>query len=99
MTAIVAANDRLAIGCYDALEARGLSCPGDVSVTGFNDMPFVDRLRPPLTSVRVPQREIGTVAADLLLSQLSDGSRDARQILLEPTLIVRGSTAAPAPPA
>jgi LacI family transcriptional regulator len=96
VTAIVAANDRLAIGCYDALEDRGLACPGDVSVTGFNDMPFVDRLRPPLTSVRVPQREIGTVAADLLLSQLSDGSRDARQILLEPTLTVRGSSAAPA---
>jgi len=93
VTAVVAANDRLAIGCYDALEARGLACPGDVSVTGFNDMPFVDRLRPPLTSVRVPQREIGTVAADLLLSQLSDGSRDVRQILLEATLMVRGSTA------
>ena len=96
VTAIVAANDRLAIGCYDALEARGLACPDDVSVTGFNDMPFVDRLRPPLTSVRVPQREIGTVAADLLLSQLRDGSRDARQILLEPTLIVRSSSAPPA---
>ena len=93
VTAVVAANDRLAIGCYDALEARGLACPGDVSVTGFNDMPFVDRLRPPLTSVRVPQREIGTAAADLLLSQLSDGSRDPRQILLEATLMVRGSTA------
>ncbi len=93
VTAVVAANDRLAIGCYDALEARGLGCPGDVSVTGFNDMPFVGRLRPPLTSVRVPQREIGSVAADLLLSQLSDGSRDVRQILLEATLMVRGSTA------
>ena len=98
VTAVVAANDRLAIGCYDALEARGLACPGDLSVTGFNDMPFVDRLRPPLTSVRVPQREIGTVAADLLLSQLSDDSREARQILLEPTLIVRSSTAPPASP-
>ncbi len=96
VTAVVAANDRLAIGCYDALEARGLACPDDLSVTGFNDMPFVDRLRPPLTSVRVPQREIGTVAADLLLSQLSDDSREARQILLEPTLIVRSSTAPPA---
>ena len=95
VTAVVAANDRLAMGCYDALEARGLACPDDVSVTGFNDMPFVDRLHPPLTSVRVPQREIGKMAADLLLSQLRDGSRDARQILLEPTLTVRGSTAPP----
>jgi LacI family transcriptional regulator len=96
LTAIVAGNDLLAIGCYDTLEARGIKCPDDVSIVGFNDMPFVDRLRPPLTSVRVPQREIGTVAADLLLQRLSDGSEPAREILLEPTLIVRGSTAAPA---
>jgi LacI family transcriptional regulator len=95
LTAMVAANDRLAIGCYDALEARGLRCPEDVSVVGFNDMPFIDRLRPPLTSVRVPQREIGTVAADLLLARLADGSQVVREVLLEPTLVVRGSTAAP----
>ena len=54
------------------LEARGLRCPEDVSIVGFNDMPFIDRLRPPLTTVRVPQREIGTVAADLLLERLAD---------------------------
>jgi LacI family transcriptional regulator len=95
LTAIVAANDRLAIGCYDTLEARGLRCPQDISVVGFNDMPFIDRLRPPLTSVRVPQREIGTVAADLLLQRLADGSQTAREILLEPALVVRGSTAPP----
>jgi LacI family transcriptional regulator len=95
VTAIVAANDRLAIGCYDALETLGLSCPGDVSIVGFNDMPFVDRLRPPLTSVRVPQREIGMVAADLLLRQLSDGAPPYGEILLQPTLTVRGSTAPP----
>ena len=95
LTAIVAANDLLAIGCYDTLEARGLRCPQDISIVGFNDMPFIDRLRPPLTSVRVPQREIGTVAADLLLQRLADGSQTAREILLEPTLVVRGSTAPP----
>jgi LacI family transcriptional regulator len=95
VTAIVAANDRLAIGCYDALEAHGLRCPEDVSIVGFNDMPFIERLRPPLTSVRIPQREIGSVAADLLLEQLADGTVPAREILLEPSLIVRGSTAAP----
>jgi len=96
ISAIVAANDRLAIGCYDALEAHELTCPDDVSIVGFNDMPLVDRLRPPLTTVRVPQREIGTVAADLLLQRLGDGTQTAREILLEPTLIVRGSTAPPA---
>jgi LacI family transcriptional regulator len=95
LTAIVAANDRLAIGCYDVLEARALRCPEDVSIVGFNDMPFIDRLRPPLTTVRVPQREIGTVAADLLLERLADSDQDSREILLEPALIIRGSTAPP----
>ncbi|HUO69464.1 MAG TPA: LacI family DNA-binding transcriptional regulator [Solirubrobacteraceae bacterium] len=95
LTAIVAGNDLLAIGCYDALESRGLRCPEDLSIVGFNDMPFVARLRPPLTSVRVPQREIGTVAADMLLELLADGSGAPREILLEPTLVVRGSTAVP----
>jgi len=93
-TAIVAANDLVALGCYDALEVRGLSCPRDISIIGFNDMPFVDRLQPPLSSVRVPQREIGTVAADLLLQSLEDGG-EAREILLDPALVVRGSTAPP----
>ncbi len=96
ITAIIAANDRLAIGCYDSLEARRLSCPGDVSIVGFNDMPLVDRLRPPLTTVRVPQREIGEVAADLMLASLADGPMLTDQVLLEPTLVVRGSTQAPA---
>jgi LacI family transcriptional regulator len=95
ITAIVAGNDLMAIGCYDVLEERGLRCPNDVSIVGFNDMPFVDKLRPPLTSVRIPQREIGNVAADLLLEQLGESSPPASEILLEPALIVRGSTAAP----
>ena len=53
-TAIVAANDLLALGCYDTLPRAGCAAREDVSVVGFNDMPFIDRLRPPLTSVRVP---------------------------------------------
>lgn len=97
LTAIVAGNDLLALGCFDALEARGLTCPDDISIVGFNDMPFVDRLRPPLTSVRIPQREIGKVAADLLLERLDGGVEVADEILLQPELIVRGSTAPPRP--
>jgi LacI family transcriptional regulator len=97
LTAIVVANDLLALGCYEALAERELRCPQDVSIVGFNDMPFVDRLHPPLTTVRVPQREIGEVAADLLLERIADESASAREILLEPTLVVRGSTAPPPP--
>jgi LacI family transcriptional regulator len=95
LTAIVAANDLLAIGCYDTIEERGLRCPEDISIVGFNDMPFVDRLRPPLSTVRIPHREIGSVAAELMLERLGDGSQSAREILLEPMLVVRGSTVAP----
>lgn len=95
VTGIITANDRLAIGCYDALEQEGLSCPDDVSIVGFNDMMFIDRLRPPLSSVRVPQRAIGYAAADLLLEQLANADAVAREVMLEPTLVVRGSTAPP----
>ena len=95
VTAIITANDRLAIGCYDLLYAQGRSCPQDVSIVGFNDMLFIDRLRPPLTTVRVPQREIGYAAADMLLAQLSGESELPSELLLDPSLVVRGSTAPP----
>lgn len=95
ITAIITANDRLAIGCYDTLAQHALSCPADISIIGFNDMLFIDRLRPPLSSIRVPQREIGYTAADLLLEQLADENATPREVLLDPTLIVRGSTAGP----
>jgi LacI family transcriptional regulator len=96
-TAVVAANDMLALGCYDALAAAGLTCPDDVSVTGFNDMPFVDRLSPPLTTVHVPHDELGVRAAECLLQRIRGEESDAAdngpatRILLTPTLVVRGS--------
>ena len=95
VTAIVAANDLIALGCYDALAERGLDCPADVSVVGFNDMPFADRFHPPLTTVRMPHREIGWAAAGLLLEAMADPDAPARQILVAPSLVVRESTAPP----
>jgi LacI family transcriptional regulator len=94
-TAVVAANDLLALGCYDAMAELGLSCPGDISVTGFNDMPFMNRLTPPLTSLRIPHDEIGNQAARLLLERILDPESSVRTINLLPELIVRGSSAAP----
>lgn len=92
-TAIMAGNDLLALGCYDALEQHGRKCPDDVSVVGYNDMPFVDRFRPPLTTVRVPHYELGATAAGLMLEQLRGVDSPPRQLLLPPELVVRGSTA------
>ncbi|MGH8868658.1 MAG: LacI family DNA-binding transcriptional regulator [Actinomycetes bacterium] len=97
-TAVLAGNDLLAMGCYDALAEHGLSCPDDVSVVGFNDVPFVDKLSPPLTTVRLPHYELGAEAARLLLDELREPRRHPRSVLLPLTLVVRRSTAQPARP-
>jgi LacI family transcriptional regulator len=92
-TAIVAGNDLMALGCYDALAEHGLACPGDVSVVGYNDMPFSDHFSPPMTTIRIPHYEIGLAAADLLLRLLEQSPDGSTQVVLEPSLVVRGSTA------
>jgi LacI family transcriptional regulator len=94
-TAIAAANDLLALGCYDVFAERGVRCPEEVSVVGFNDMPFADRFQPPLTTIHIPHYEIGAAAAELMLERLQDGGSEPRQVRLEPSLAVRGSTAPP----
>lgn len=94
-TGIVAANDLLALGAYTAIAEAGLSCPGDVSVVGFNDMPFVDRFAPPLTTVHIPHAAIGARAAELLLERIEDPAATPQTLMFEPTLRVRASTAAP----
>lgn len=92
-TAVIAANDLLALGCYDALRERDLVCPEDLSVTGFNDMPFADRLWPPLTTLHIQHDELGVRAAELLLDELNGGKKSDTPLRLDPKLIVRGSTA------
>ena len=91
-SAVVAANDLLALGCYDALKECGLQCPGDISVTGFNDTPFMDRISPPLTTVQIPLDEMGAKAAKLLLNIIRKPEAKCQTIKLEPKLIIRGST-------
>jgi LacI family transcriptional regulator len=94
-TAIVAGNDLIALGCYDVFAERGIDCPRDMSVVGFNDMPFLDKLRPPLTTVAIPHQQIGAEAARLLLDAIAEPNRPARSVLLPLSLVVRGSTAPP----
>jgi len=92
-TAVAAANDMLAVGCYSALDERSLQCPEDISVIGFNDMPFIDRLRPPLTTVRFPHYQLGTEAAQMLLERIGGREGPVKILYLAPELVVRGSTA------
>jgi LacI family transcriptional regulator len=94
-TAIVAANDLMALGCYDVLEERGIPCPARVSVVGFNDMPFAAHFRPPLSTIRIPQYELGARSAELLLDVLQNGEVLPTQVSLEPELVVRASTGPP----
>lgn len=92
-TAVVAANDMLAVGCYSAADLSGRRCPEAVSIVGFNDMPFMDRMSPPLTTVRIPHYDIGSQGAELLLDQLQYPDQSLKVIQFVPALVVRGSTA------
>lgn len=92
-TAIACANDGIAIGAIDAMRSAGLSCPDDISVTGFNDMPFLDRIPPALTTVRVQQFEVGRVAAKLLLELIDAPDTPTKNEVLPVELIKRDSVA------
>jgi len=95
-TAIFAANDLLVLGALRAAREAGLRVPRDLSLVGINDIPLVGLIDPPLTTVRVPQREMGKIAANMLMAVLENEPIARRQVLLDTTLVVRGSTAAPA---
>ena len=94
-TAIFTGNDEMAAGVYKAARDAGLSIPRDLSVVSYDDSPTAPRLFPPLTSVRLPIREIGRVAAQMLLRD-PEAKPAAAPSEFEPTLIVRESTARPA---
>jgi LacI family transcriptional regulator len=94
-TAIVAASDMIALGCYRALRAHGRSVPGDVSVVGYNGSRWCDEFNPPLTSIHVPKYDIGRQTARLLMTMLQDPGASPANVLLPTTLQVRESTAPP----
>lgn len=95
-TALLCANDRLALGALRAMTALGLNCPRDVSITGFNDMPFLDFIPPGLTTVRILQFEAGQTAARHLLAMLQGRETDvSRETVLPIELIIRNSVAKP----
>jgi LacI family transcriptional regulator len=95
LTAIVAANDLLGLGCYRAARSLGKSIGVDISITGYNDIPLLDLMQPPMTAVRVPYRQMGADAASTLLSLIAREEVPASRALLSPTLAIRASTAPP----
>ncbi|MBF9127933.1 LacI family DNA-binding transcriptional regulator [Plantactinospora sp. S1510] len=94
-TAIFAANDLQALGVYEAARAAGVRIPQELSVVGFDDLPFAQWVGPALTTVQQPLLKMGATAAELVLA-LADGRRPEHdRIELATTLIVRDSTAPP----
>jgi len=91
-TAIFVANDESAMGVLSAIHAAGLRVPEDISVAGFDDIPFAEAFDPPLTTIRQPRRAIGETAM-AMLHALLDGSPPAeRDVVLPTELIIRRST-------
>ncbi len=100
--AIVCANDQTALGVMYALAQHGIEVPGEVAVTGFDDISMARHLRPQLTTVRQPIQDIGATAFDVLHSMIGHGVPAERDIVLPTRLILRescGCPSAPAPPA
>ncbi|MGE0582921.1 MAG: LacI family DNA-binding transcriptional regulator [Steroidobacteraceae bacterium] len=95
-TAIVARNDVTAVGAIQALKDAGLRVPGDVSVTGFDNIPLAGAITPALTTMSQPTEEEGNLAAEFLIARLERPQETIppRAIVLECNLIVRASTAA-----
>jgi DNA-binding LacI/PurR family transcriptional regulator len=92
VTAIYAANDSMALGALAALKERGLSVPGDISLVGYDDSPLAQSRFIDLTSVDDKSREVGRAAGHALLARLDNPDRPAENLLIEPALVVRGST-------
>ena len=93
--AIVVANDQMAVGLTSALAVK-VAVPGDVAVTGFDDIQLSRFSSPPLTTVHQPMRELGARSVSLLLDRIAGATRGApRTVMLPTTLVVRESCGCP----
>jgi DNA-binding LacI/PurR family transcriptional regulator len=93
VTGMICASDVLALGSIRAARRLGLDVPGDVSVVGFDDSALMTCTDPPLTTVRQPIEMMGQAAVDLLVTQIEGSGVAPDELLFEPELVVRGSTA------
>jgi len=91
--AVFACNDLMAVGVLGAAYERSLQVPDQLSVVGFDDIGLASFTNPPLTTVAQPKREMGALAARMLLDRMHDPELAPRRRLLETKLVVRRSTA------
>ena len=94
-TAIFAGNDMIALGALLAIREAGLRCPEDVSLMGFDDLDLAETTNPSLSSVSQSGYQLGTTAARILLDRLEGDKSPAKQLVLQTSLRLRHSVAAP----
>jgi LacI family transcriptional regulator len=87
-------NDLVAVGALQACSALGRRVPEDVAIVGCDDIPLAGLVTPPLTTLRVDQRSIGTAAVELLLERINGRAPDRGEIVLQPELVIRASAPA-----
>ena len=90
-TAIICGNDVLAMGAMFEADAQGVKIPDQLSVTGFDNLPITEHLKPALTTIDVPSEEMGAEAAKAIITNLSLGSK-IKSSLLEANLLIRKTT-------
>lgn len=91
-TAVMCANDLLALGALRGLASAGVAVPDDVALVGYDDVAFAAMLSPALTSVRQPKYELGASAAKLFLEETGEAEHEHRSVRFEPELVVRASS-------
>ncbi|WP_426448117.1 LacI family DNA-binding transcriptional regulator [Paenibacillus sp. S-38] len=92
-TALFCCNDMSATGALRAAKARGLAVPRDISIVSFDNTILSEVCDPPMTTIAQPMEEMGRLVVDALLQELGEGGAKQR-LVLQPVLLVRGSTAA-----
>ncbi|MDV6331715.1 LacI family DNA-binding transcriptional regulator [Asticcacaulis sp. 201] len=88
-TALICANDEMAAAAYRAAFEKGLRIPEDLTIIGFDDAPIATRIYPPLTTVRLPTRDMARIAAETLIQ--TEGTVKPT-VIIDAALVVRGSS-------
>ena len=90
-SAVICANDEMAVGALDVIRERGLSIPDDISVVGYDNVRWAPFLSPKLTTVNNPIRDMGRMAARWVLKNVYNEDKLTIQTIFEPEIVARES--------